>query len=109
MAPASTWPVRADAFSQYRSGFEVRTSRLCRRVLTFHHFAEELGTADCLVHATAFAYSVKRAMINTGFMPGAGGTLQLSGNPHVTRVSVAATGLTPPGRRRPARRTVESE
>src|SRR5205085_5369967 len=48
-----------------------------------------------ITNATAFAYSVKRAMINTGFLPGAGGTLQLSGNPHVTRVSVAASGLTP--------------
>ena len=27
----------------YRSGFEVRTYRLCRRVLMLHHFAEELG------------------------------------------------------------------
>jgi RHS repeat-associated protein len=50
------WPVRSDPFSTYRAGFEVRTYRLCRRVLMFHHFPEELETRDCLVRATEFAY-----------------------------------------------------
>ena len=31
---------RPDPFSSYRSGFEVRTTRLCQRVLMFHHFPE---------------------------------------------------------------------
>ncbi|MCB9300534.1 MAG: hypothetical protein H6566_07790 [Lewinellaceae bacterium] len=35
-----TWAARPDAFSTYRSGFEIRTYRLCRRVLMFHRFAE---------------------------------------------------------------------
>src|SRR5262249_27507967 len=39
-APAPTasnaWSVRADPFSSFRSTFEVRTYRLCRRVLMFH-------------------------------------------------------------------------
>jgi hypothetical protein len=38
--PDRAWPVRADAFSTSRPGFEVRTYRLCRRVLVFHDFAE---------------------------------------------------------------------
>src|SRR5262245_13591178 len=50
------WPVRLDPFSSYRAGFEVRTYRLCRRVLMFHHFAEELGTEDYLVRSTEFTY-----------------------------------------------------
>ncbi|MFI8962636.1 SpvB/TcaC N-terminal domain-containing protein [Streptomyces sp. NPDC053493] len=54
-APRFPWPVRPDAFSSYRSGFEVRTARLCRRVLMFHHFpgteADGVG-ADCLVRST---------------------------------------------------------
>jgi Salmonella virulence plasmid 65kDa B protein/Insecticide toxin TcdB middle/C-terminal region/Insecticide toxin TcdB middle/N-terminal region len=50
-------PRRQDSFSTYRPGFEVRAYRLCRRVLTFHHFAEELGINDCLVRSTEFAYS----------------------------------------------------
>jgi RHS repeat-associated protein len=51
-----TWPVRKDPFSSYRSGFEIRTCRLCRRVLMFHHFRDELGVDACLVRSTTFAY-----------------------------------------------------
>lgn len=50
------WEVRQDPFSRSRSGFEVRTYRLCRRVLMFHHFPSELGVDDCLVRSTEFAY-----------------------------------------------------
>ena len=47
------WPCRPDPFSTYRAGFEVRTYRLCRRVLMFHHFPDEAGVgADCLVRST---------------------------------------------------------
>jgi hypothetical protein len=53
----SHWPARPDPFSTYRANFEVRTYRLCRRVLMFHHFAGELGSADYLVRSTEFAYS----------------------------------------------------
>jgi RHS repeat-associated protein len=52
-----SWPVRQDPFSSHRAGFEVRTYRLCQRVLMFHHFPEALGTADYLVRSTAFAFS----------------------------------------------------
>ena len=54
--PGSRKPVRMDPFSSYRSGFEVRTYRLCRRVLMFHHFPQELGIDDCMVRSTEFAY-----------------------------------------------------
>jgi len=50
------WLVRQDPFSSYRSGFEVRTYRLCRRVLMFHHFPEELPIDSCLVRSTALHY-----------------------------------------------------
>jgi hypothetical protein len=53
---APPWPVRQDAFSTYRAGFDVRTYRLCQRVLMFHHFPYELGTDDCLVRSTEFTY-----------------------------------------------------
>ncbi len=49
------WAIRPDPFSSYRSGFEVRTNRLCQRVLMFHHF-DELGSDDYLVRATHFKY-----------------------------------------------------
>jgi RHS repeat-associated protein len=53
----SHWAVRQDPFSTYRAGFEVRTYRLCRRVLMFHHFPNELGIQDCLVRSTEFSYA----------------------------------------------------
>jgi len=52
----SAWPVRQDPFSSYRAGFEVRTYRLCHRVLMFHHFPAELGIDDYLVRSTEFTY-----------------------------------------------------
>jgi RHS repeat-associated protein len=58
--PQHPWPAREDAFSFYRSGFEIRTLRLCRRALMFHHFPEELGTPNCLVRSTAFDYRQDR-------------------------------------------------
>ena len=54
---SSTWTARQDPFSSYRSTFEVRTYRLCRRVLIFHHFPQELGINDCLVRSTEFSYA----------------------------------------------------
>jgi RHS repeat-associated protein len=52
------WPRRDDPFSSYRAGFEVRTYRLCQRVLMFHHFpGEERVGNDCLVRSTDFTYS----------------------------------------------------
>ena len=53
--PGTTWPARQDPFSSYRAGFEVRSYRLCRQVLMFHHFPEELGAQDYLVRSTLFA------------------------------------------------------
>lgn len=53
------WPVRKDPFSRYRSRFEVRTFRLCQRVLMFHHFPLEEGSAATLVRSTEFEYRQK--------------------------------------------------
>ena len=55
---ANPWALRQDPFSSYRAGFEVRTYRLCQRVLMFHHFPDEADVgADCLVRSTDFTYS----------------------------------------------------
>ncbi len=60
MDEVSTWPARLDAFSSYRSGFELRTRRLCRRVLMFHHFPDtaefNLGADPRLITSTNFQY-----------------------------------------------------
>jgi hypothetical protein len=50
------WPARGDPFSSYRAGFEIRTYRLCRRVLMFHHFPSEHETHYSLVRSTDFTY-----------------------------------------------------
>jgi hypothetical protein len=55
VSAAQPWPVRKDPFSTYRAGFEIRTYRLCRNVLMFHHMAE-LGSTPCLVASTNFTY-----------------------------------------------------
>ncbi|WP_395110158.1 SpvB/TcaC N-terminal domain-containing protein [Actinomadura sp. SCN-SB] len=56
-AESRRWPCRPDPFSSYRSGFEVRTYRLLRRVLMFHHFPGEDGVGkDCLVRSTDLLY-----------------------------------------------------
>ena len=59
---STRWPVRNDPFSSYRSGFEIRTYRLCQRVLMFHHFPEEPDIGqNCLVRSTDFTYSYEQS------------------------------------------------
>ncbi|MGN9807395.1 SpvB/TcaC N-terminal domain-containing protein [Micromonospora sp. L32] len=58
--PSGTWPARLDPFSSYRPGFDLRTHRLCRRVLMFHRFAE-LGPQAALVGETSFGYDEQPA------------------------------------------------
>ncbi len=57
------WACRNDPFSSYRSGFEVRTYRLCRRFLMFHHFKNESGVGnDCLVRSLDLRYRSTRGI-----------------------------------------------
>ncbi len=60
-----TWAVRSDPFSNHRAGFEVRTWRLCRRVLMVHHFPDDLEVgANCLVRSTDFDYEEPSERVN---------------------------------------------
>jgi len=52
-AEGPAWPVRVDPFSTYRAAFEVRTYRLCQRVLMFHHLTP---TSALLVRSTDLFY-----------------------------------------------------
>ncbi len=54
------WTTRPDSFSSYRSGFEIRTKRLCQSIMLFHHF-EELG-GRTLVRSVDFTYSQDECM-----------------------------------------------
>jgi RHS repeat-associated protein len=55
LSEATPWTARLDPFSTGRAGFEIRSYRLCRRVLMFHEFPE-LGNDPCLVRSTDFVY-----------------------------------------------------
>ncbi len=48
------WPVRLDPFSSFRAGFEVRTYRMCWRVMMFHRSGAD--RQPLLVKSTEFRY-----------------------------------------------------
>ena len=55
------WPCRLDPFSQCKPGFEIRTYRLCKRILFFHYFKElndGINEAPYLVRSLDFNYKL---------------------------------------------------
>lgn len=54
--PAKQWSARSDAFSSYRSGFEIRTYRLLHRVLFYHRFDELHNGTATLVRSVDFDF-----------------------------------------------------
>jgi RHS repeat-associated protein len=52
----SKFPLREDRFSSFRSGFEIRTLRRCKRILMLHHFKEGDLIGAPMVKSTSFAY-----------------------------------------------------
>lgn len=72
VAESGGWLVRQDAFSQSHAGFEVRTYRLCRRVLMFHHFPRQTKQQESLVTSTSMQYeeSPQRAVLTSFTMTG---------------------------------------
>lgn len=70
--PDRSWRARLDPFTTGRPGFPVRTHRLCRRILSYHH-VEELGSAPSLVGALVLDHSEQvegatvRALSYTGY------------------------------------------
>jgi hypothetical protein len=69
---SQSWPSRLDPYSNYRAGFEIRTYRLCRRILMFHHFTE-LASEPTLVGVTELCHleeaagSTLRSIRYTGY------------------------------------------
>jgi RHS repeat-associated protein len=53
--PPATWPMRPDAFSNFKPGFDLRCYRVCKRILVFHR-AEELGPGPTLVRELRLRY-----------------------------------------------------
>ncbi|KWV56560.1 hypothetical protein AS026_33940 [Rhizobium altiplani] len=81
------WALRPDPFSTRRPGFEVRTSRLCRRVLMFHHFDKPGVGRNTLVRSMTLehsggdaadgpGYSYLRAITQSGHLRKGGGYLK---------------------------------
>jgi RHS repeat-associated protein len=94
---APAWPARQDPFSTFRSGFEVRTYRLCRRFLAYHEL-DELGAGPTLVGALALAYdeaplgSTLREITYTGYRRDGGALSSKSLPPLRMTYAAAATG-----------------
>ncbi|MDP2310024.1 MAG: SpvB/TcaC N-terminal domain-containing protein [Pseudomonadota bacterium] len=61
IAPDRTWTTRRDRFSSFRSRFDVRCYRLCRRVLMFHSFGSIRGSDDLPVPAVVRSLSLTYA------------------------------------------------
>lgn len=57
------WDFRNYAFSEYKSGFEMRTTKLCKRILLFHYF-DELLVGSALVKSLNLNYDTT---IENGF------------------------------------------
>ena len=56
------WNGRLDPFSTHRPTFELRTYRLCRRALMFHHFPAAAGVGlNCLVRSTDLSHALPPA------------------------------------------------
>ena len=53
------WAIREDPVSTFRAGFEIRTYRLCQRVLLFHEIPEQLDVPVLLVRATELGFNPK--------------------------------------------------
>src|SRR5205823_5124617 len=56
------WLCRRDPVSTHRPGFEVRTYRLCQRVLMFHHFPEPGVGPNTLVRSLELSYRSNRGV-----------------------------------------------
>ena len=82
--PNLSWLTRADPFSTFRSTFDVRTYRLCRRMMMFHHFPagrDKNWAYDGIVRSTDFTYN--QSVANS----------PLIGNPFATQLlSITQTG-----------------
>lgn len=55
-APTGKWEMRPDPFSSYRSGFEIRTLRRCKNILTYHCFHDQFNGEPFLTNALSLEY-----------------------------------------------------
>jgi RHS repeat-associated protein len=80
------WPVRIDPFSTYRAGFEVRTYRLCKRVLMFHRLSDSrqallVKSSDFFYDDPTPSFTYLRRIIPKGYLFNADGVTLVGGAP----------------------------
>jgi len=79
---------RTDAFSDYKAGFEIRTTRLCRRVLFFHHFTEYDGLVKSMDFDhdsnTQAGFTFLKSITSYGYLKKTGGSYSQKSLPPVT-------------------------
>ncbi len=86
---SQSWALRKDPYSSYRSGFEVRTYRLCQRLLMYHHMPEQLGVDNYLVKSTHLTHQADpiatqlESVQHTGYMLDEAGSYQSKSYPSV--------------------------
>ncbi len=56
-APAGSWASRNDAFSVYKSGFEIRTARICTGIWLQHFFTGENNGQPFVTRALLLSYT----------------------------------------------------
>ena len=63
--PKNLWNYRQDSFSNFRAGFEIRTYRICRRIMLFHCFDElRTNAIPCLVQSIKILYNDQLQLVN---------------------------------------------
>jgi RHS repeat-associated protein len=85
------WDFRLDAFSNYKPGFEIRTTRLCKRVLLFHHF-KGVNEYEGLIKSVNFEYNTHiengftflQSITNIGYIKRGDGSYSSKALPSVT-------------------------
>lgn len=95
---------RPDAFSSYRSGFEIRTARRCEQIRIYHRFDDRLGGAPFLTRTLRFEYeqapapglSLLKQVEETGFRREDDGTLLRQPMPPLV---LTHAGFSPAGQR----------
>lgn len=83
----NNWDFRPDAFSDYKAGFEIRTTRLCNRILFFHVFDElalqpDRSDKKTLIKSLNLSYDISaeedftflKSIVTKGYIKKPGGT-----------------------------------
>lgn len=88
--PSGQWTVRSDPFATYRPGFELKTWRLCRNILTVRNFPDEPDVGRCLSQVMALTheetpyFSIPKTFQQIGWRKLKNGTLVSEARPAVS-------------------------